>query len=489
MKRILIPILFLLLTVPVMSQGWVIINGTVTDELDSLPVVNHPVTILADSANGVVYYNVVFTDSAGYYYDNVPVMTGLPGKILIQTVDCDNNILQAEITYDSVNTAFTQDFRICTLNAGCQAFFEFYPDPFGSPDSYQFTDLSTGNIFSWNWDFGDGTFSQEQNPIHLFPGPGAYEICLVVIGNNCSDTYCNTIVISDTVYQQIFGQVFSGNFPMQTGTVLLYSINPAYGTYTYRDTSPVDSNGIYYFSLVPEGSYIIQAVPGVSGAYLPTYYGDVAGWQQALPVSPAVPQELFNISLIPAGPMAPGPGSVSGQINTGRGDPASIDLINMILMDETGVMIGFSSVSEFGVFDFQSMDYGIYYLRAELSGVASDNMRFEISPERPHVDIVLSYSGNSVLGLGEDIAQLQSLSVYPNPFKDKLTMSFALPAPGKVEISIYSVTGLQVFYSAEYGQKGDNTVTISLKDLPAGIYSMKVSSATGVISSLICSQE
>jgi PKD repeat protein len=33
----------------------------------------------------------------------------------------------------------------------------------------QFTDLSIGNISEWHWDFGDGNWSDEQNPVHIFP--------------------------------------------------------------------------------------------------------------------------------------------------------------------------------------------------------------------------------------------------------------------------------------------------------------------------------
>ena len=36
---------------------------------------------------------------------------------------------------------------------------------------YAFKDLSRGKITSWKWDFGDGTTSTEQNPIHTYDGP------------------------------------------------------------------------------------------------------------------------------------------------------------------------------------------------------------------------------------------------------------------------------------------------------------------------------
>ncbi len=46
-----------------------------------------------------------------------------------------------------------------------------------------FKDLSYGNITSWKWDFGDGTTSTEQNPIHRYEKPGTnYVVILEVEG-------------------------------------------------------------------------------------------------------------------------------------------------------------------------------------------------------------------------------------------------------------------------------------------------------------------
>ena len=37
-----------------------------------------------------------------------------------------------------------------------------------SPLTVQFTDQSTGSPIAWNWDFGDGTNSKQQNPVHTY---------------------------------------------------------------------------------------------------------------------------------------------------------------------------------------------------------------------------------------------------------------------------------------------------------------------------------
>ncbi|WP_343667690.1 PKD domain-containing protein [Chitinophaga sp.] len=47
-----------------------------------------------------------------------------------------------------------------------------------------FTDQSTGQVKSWYWKFGDGTFSTEQNPTHTFTNRGKYVVSLVVTDVN-----------------------------------------------------------------------------------------------------------------------------------------------------------------------------------------------------------------------------------------------------------------------------------------------------------------
>jgi gliding motility-associated-like protein len=48
-------------------------------------------------------------------------------------------------------------------------------------DPVQFLDQTLGNVFTWEWDFGDGTRSNEQNPIHTYSRPGTYTITLTTL--------------------------------------------------------------------------------------------------------------------------------------------------------------------------------------------------------------------------------------------------------------------------------------------------------------------
>ena len=75
-----------------------------------------------------------------------------------------------------------------------------------------FTDLSTINSgwstnysVTWEWDFGDGTISTQQNPVHTYANNGIYTPCLTVVYfdsaslNTCMSVYCDSILIGNSV--------------------------------------------------------------------------------------------------------------------------------------------------------------------------------------------------------------------------------------------------------------------------------------------------
>ena len=56
-----------------------------------------------------------------------------------------------------------------------------------APLSVQFTDLSE-NATEWNWDFGDGSNSTEQNPMHTYFAAGTYTVTFIVNNSEGSNT-------------------------------------------------------------------------------------------------------------------------------------------------------------------------------------------------------------------------------------------------------------------------------------------------------------
>jgi PKD repeat protein len=68
------------------------------------------------------------------------------------------------------------------------------------PQPFQFTDKSTGVITSWLWDFGDGTTSNEQHPLHTYEKcPGDAELCTVSL-TVCGPDGCDTMTKVDYLW-------------------------------------------------------------------------------------------------------------------------------------------------------------------------------------------------------------------------------------------------------------------------------------------------
>ncbi|QYZ79628.1 PKD domain-containing protein [Methanofollis formosanus] len=59
-----------------------------------------------------------------------------------------------------------------------------------------FTDRSTGNITAWEWAFGDGTTSTEENPVHTYAEFGTYNVTLSV--RNAYDANATTAAVTLT---------------------------------------------------------------------------------------------------------------------------------------------------------------------------------------------------------------------------------------------------------------------------------------------------
>jgi len=68
------------------------------------------------------------------------------------------------------------------------ASFSASPTSGKAPMKVQFNDKSTGTPKKWKWDFGDGTTSTKQNPIHMYSKVGVYTVKLIVTNAAGSNT-------------------------------------------------------------------------------------------------------------------------------------------------------------------------------------------------------------------------------------------------------------------------------------------------------------
>jgi PKD repeat protein len=74
------------------------------------------------------------------------------------------------------------------------------PDSTGNKLFVEFIDNSSYEPAAWRWWFQDGTgqISTDTNTVHIFPGPGIYEVCMEVCNQNACDTICKLVPIGQT---------------------------------------------------------------------------------------------------------------------------------------------------------------------------------------------------------------------------------------------------------------------------------------------------
>ena len=60
----------------------------------------------------------------------------------------------------------------------------------------QFTDLSSTDVTSWLWYFGDGNTSTSQNPTNTYTADGSYLVTLRATGSSGTATFQRTLIIS-----------------------------------------------------------------------------------------------------------------------------------------------------------------------------------------------------------------------------------------------------------------------------------------------------
>jgi PKD repeat protein len=364
---------------------------------------------------------------------------------------------------------------------GCQSWFNHMPNwlhisfeghlPMNAPATYA-------------WTFGDGASGNGKNIDHNYAAAGFYSVTLTTVlqdSSLCTFTSTQQIFVGDSNnIHQVYGQVFAGNFPMLHGMAMIFSDDTMPGGMPFFAMSPLDSLGVYMFPYVPNGQYVIWAVPFDSmGGYLPTYYEHALYWELANKIQLGQPVNPYNIHLLHAGSMAVGQGGITGLVNSQGLKTNTVDQIEMLLTDEQSNAIGFRKVSASGTFDFSGMAYGTYYLKPELPNINSDQIKVVLSAANPIASVTMTFAGNNILGVSE-LSAVESFTAYPVPVTDALTLNIRLVSAANVSADIYSFTGQKVFSESLSLNSGANTVNLDMSRLSPGFYMLKILSAEGI---------
>ncbi len=202
--------------------------------------------------NDAFYYQFDWYNAGGMMLRSVSgkkgdILTGLaPGSYSVRVTSqlgCDTLLpftIEPPLPYKA---GFTTDSLLC------------------EQQTYTFQNNSTGTTDKWHWNFGDGTTSTVQHPLHRFEQPGLYRVTLKsTTPASCTDTFFADLVV-DTLGTVSFytskTELCTGDlikaYPFFTGKIAALSWdwgdNSRYESHTTAVQHAYDRSGIYPVTL------------------------------------------------------------------------------------------------------------------------------------------------------------------------------------------------------------------------------------------------
>ena len=381
---------------------------------------------------------------------------------------------------------------IVTGHSGCQAGFTAVLDTLNNtPNVYHFTNTSVGNYTNWSWDFGDGTFSGDLNPTHIYNEGGNYQVCLEIFSEGsmyCNDFYCE--VISTPAYFNFGGHAFLGDFPLNIeeddhDNIAIASLYRRYeNQWELMDTREFWKYGYYWFVDKPEGEYIVRAdlLPESIEykQYSPAYTPDVRFWENATTFILSDSSEFaVDIRLPEMVVRNNGTGSITGIVVYQEGCTGAVNLSQQLvyLLNADNQIMDYTYTDEYGEFDFDDLGYGTYLVKPELTGKMAETHNVVLNAENPsQTDITLMVSCNSYVGLEEpnSFPDLTISNIYPQPASDVLYVDIGSSTEMNMAYSLINISGTQVLSGSFRKLPGNHTLIINVNSIPTGLYLLKI---------------
>ncbi|MBP1929179.1 PKD repeat protein/outer membrane protein assembly factor BamB [Methanolinea mesophila] len=172
-----------------------------------------------------------------------------------------------------------------------------------APLTVGFESRSVGIAQAWNWSFGDGTYSEEENPVHTYTSPGSYTVSLHETNTACQD---NTMVKPDYITvggQPLFKADFTvspvtGSAPLTVHCIDRSVGNPSRIVYNFGDGFTAKGPDVIYTYRFP-GTYTITETISKYDPGKMTFLTSVARKPGAITVFRAIsppPEAAFTAS-------------------------------------------------------------------------------------------------------------------------------------------------------------------------------------------------
>jgi len=331
----------------------------------------------------------------------------------------------------------------------------------------------------------------------------SFAICYPVGTTTYTVTGTDVLGCSNTATITVNGDRIGGHVTFSASApaipdvkVWLIQFNPADSSLIAIDSvmSCLDGAEQYFqFDTRPAGRYYVKAkhlgsIPGISG-YVPTYGASTPNWINATAVThtPGV-ADIMNISMVYAS-FSSGPGSISGFVYSGAGKGTSGEVpeagMLVYLKDAvSGQVVNHTYTSTTGAYSFSSVAPGSYIVYPEdYVYYTTPSVVIAVSAAAPAVaDVTFKKNTTtrriypfSTNGVGSVAAGLGSVSTYPNPANDLITIRLPKQSSAAISVSVSDLSG-RVVMSEEFTGNA-SMPQMNIASLNAGMYLISVHSA------------
>ena len=153
------------------------------------PTTQQNVTFVDQSTGSPTGWQWNFGDGSTSVQRNPVKLYGNPGTYTV-TLTVSNGTSTSTVSHSIAVT------RGVPATPTVVAAFDWTPPAPNRGDTVQFYDRSAGSPTSWQWNFGDGSTSNMQNPAHAFAGAGTFSVTLTVANSVSSSTASHAVMVA-----------------------------------------------------------------------------------------------------------------------------------------------------------------------------------------------------------------------------------------------------------------------------------------------------
>ncbi len=341
----------------------------------------------------------------------------------------------------------------------CKAAFDFYVSYDGKFIFTNFSDMSSTAKSEWN--FGDGSTSEINSPIHIYANKGTYTVTLNIIDkeNSCADLFQKTLAYGVNKSQQnngvtLKGRALGNSEPIGNCNIKLLAFNTDKSNYQLIEKTTTSLSGEYAFSKIKNGRYIILAETN-NNNFISTYWGNAINIEDALEI-----------------------GVMNGDDQDLNGYDIYLSINKIIQASDNSKIPSGDSSKESSVLIFDANNNLIKtatkdaYGNINTSGLPSGKYNI-LNPETGSSSQITIGSQGDAGSSGEKANN--SITLFPNPAVNDFKFDINSSGNGLAEVTIINSSGVTINHYSYPCTNGSNPANIDISKLAPGVYYVAVS--------------